>query len=352
MSLGRDMGASLSRGLDDAASAALSLGRVFGRERRIELLEVGGGRFAIEVSRGKSSLAGALHFVDGNFVAESATGPLSLLTGAEIEIVLAAPRFLFRTLELPEKAHGFLDAIVSGQIDRLTPWIAAQAAFGRGASTPISGGRLAVTVAATALSGIAPFVDAARAFKPKGIVVSVAAEASADRIVVLARRTYRDGRLRRARSMLVGGMALAVSAAMICSALWLFVGGSLSAARDAVERQISERRADLAGRRGVAASAASMLAQRKRQDPSSVVILEQLSRALPDDTYLTRMKIEDGKLEIAGQSREAPSLIEILEQTGSFRRATFSAPTTQAAGADEEQFQIEAEIGPKQKATR
>ena len=71
-----------------------------------------------------------------------------------------------------------------------------------------------------------------------------------------------------------------------------------------------------------------------------------LSQALPDDTYLTELRVADGKLEITGVTREAASLIQIIEQTDQFKNATFFAPTTRAPLEVGEQFHIEAQIVP------
>ena len=39
---------------------------------------------------------------------------------------------------------------------------------------------------------------------------------------------------------------------------------------------------------------------------------------------------EDNKLRLSGVTKDAPSLISLIEQSGRFTRATFSAPTTQS----------------------
>ena len=60
---------------------------------------------------------------------DSAAEVGSRLAGGQIELILARRRFVFRSLELPQQAADFLDAIVRSQIDRLTPWNPSQAAL-------------------------------------------------------------------------------------------------------------------------------------------------------------------------------------------------------------------------------
>jgi len=77
-----------------------------------------------------------------------------------------------------------------------------------------------------------------------------------------------------------------------------------------------------------------------------VIVLEALSQTLPDDTFLNELRIENGKVQIAGLTRDAPALIRLIEQSQHFTRATFFAPTTRAASEDRERFHIEAHIEP------
>ena len=80
---------------------------------------------------------------------------------------------------------------------------------------------------------------------------------------------------------------------------------------------------------------------------TGVIVLEALSRVLPDHTYVTEMHLAGNKLQIAGITRDAPSLIPLIEQSQHFRRATFYAPTTRAPSDPGERFHIEARVEPK-----
>jgi general secretion pathway protein L len=77
-----------------------------------------------------------------------------------------------------------------------------------------------------------------------------------------------------------------------------------------------------------------------------VLALEALSKILPDQTYVTELRVEGNKLRLTGVTRDAPALIELIEQSGRFTRATFFAPTTRSSSDTGDRFHIEAIIRP------
>jgi general secretion pathway protein L len=80
--------------------------------------------------------------------------------------------------------------------------------------------------------------------------------------------------------------------------------------------------------------------------PSSVIVIEALSQLLPDDTYLTELRILGDKLQIVGVSSDPPGLIRLIEQSPHFSQATFFAPTTRAPSETRDHFNIEAHLEP------
>ena len=75
-------------------------------------------------------------------------------------------------------------------------------------------------------------------------------------------------------------------------------------------------------------------------------MLDALSQVLPDHTFVTELHLAGAKLQIVGITRDAPSLIPLIEQSQHFTHATFYAPTTRAPSDPGERFHIEAKVEP------
>jgi general secretion pathway protein L len=153
--------------------------------------------------------------------------------------------------------------------------------------------------------------------------------------------------VRRLRRKLVALLVVAGAAFAVSAGAAMVVGNDLEAQRFDLERRIAMRRADLiSGRGSIADEALAGLDARKRATPAGVIVLEALSQTLPDDTYLSELRIEGAKVQIAGLTRDAPALIRLIEQSQHFTHATFFAPTTRAPTDNRERFHIEAHIEP------
>ena len=153
--------------------------------------------------------------------------------------------------------------------------------------------------------------------------------------------------MRRWRRILIGGLALACVTSAAAAAAAIFVGGALEAQQEALQQDIATRRAALVGGRGSEAEQAlAALDEKKHATPPDVIVIETLSKTLPDTAYLTGLRIEDNKLQIDGLAGDAPGLIQLMEQSRYFTHARFTAPTTNAPGEHGERFHIEAHVEP------
>jgi len=276
-------------------------------------------------------------------------GWAKMLRGSRAEIILHANRFLFCPLELPKRAVEFLDGIVRGQIDRLTPWSPGEAVFSWTPPRGAPNDRIELTVAATARALVASYVQALADLGVASVaVLAVAPDAGPDSAPIKvfeqrARGLFEIDRIRRAlvAAFLVSGLTAAITMGYSAFAL-----DSQDTEQKALSQKVATRRAALRASPESAVSAQRMLGRCKQSIPSNVIVLEALSQILPDHTFITELRIEGDKLQIVGVTRDAPALIALIEQSPHFTHATFYAPTTRTPGDPGERFHIEAQIKP------
>jgi general secretion pathway protein L len=265
--------------------------------------------------------------------------------GSQIEVVMRSDQTLFRAIDFPKAAADFLEGMVRAQIDRLTPWMASDAVFGMTAPEPIAGERITLIVAATSQQKIQPLLKLAatlQAASVTGLVEPGEAARASEPIRIFQRSLGSAGMVdipRLLRRTLLGA-SLAAAASLAIAA---HVGSALDSEEQELSRLSAQRRAALRANQG-GGSAETLLAQRKQTSPSTVMVLEAISRALPDSTYVTELRIEGDKMQVVGLTLDAPSLIKLIEQSPQFTRATFFAPTTRGQSEPGERFHIEAHI--------
>jgi general secretion pathway protein L len=284
---------------------------------------------------------------DGVIAPADAARLAPLLSRARVEIVLRRERFLFRPLQLPRRAADFLEAIIRSQIDRLTPWSPTEAAFGFLPAPDGASEQMQVTIAATSRSLLSPFVKALSGLGVESVSISTKApEAGAPFIKVLEQKiegAVEAQRLRRGLALVIGAFGVLAIASI---ALAFIAGGELQARRDEIDHRIAERRAALHRGNDANSAAALALQRKKHETPSTVIVYEELSRILPDDAYLTELRIQGDKAQIVGIARDAPELIHLIEKSPHFKAATFFAPTTRTPADPGQHFFIEAHIQP------
>ena len=342
--------------LDQVAEAVLAVVARFVTKPSVCLVEGEHDRFAVLASE-KRETAGSddaeLQIENGTIVGRRSPQVEAALRGGHVELVLQPDRFVFKPLELPSRAAEFLGGVVRSQIDRLTPWDADHAAFGF--STPVEAGtdRIAVTVAATAKAMLVPVVNAFTSLGARSVTIRTPApQAAADMpaITVMEENIARILDLRVARRILLAVLALAFLISATADITAAIVAGRLQARQDELARRISQRRAVALTARDAPGDPKTLaeraLVQRKNGAPSTVIALEILSQILPDNTYVTELRIEGDKLRLSGITRDAPGLIRRIEQTRHFSQATFFAPITRSASESGDRFAIETRMEP------
>lgn len=88
---------------------------------------------------------------------------------------------------------------------------------------------------------------------------------------------------------------------------------------------------------------ARFLQDKKHTEPVLVDALEELSRVIPDGTWLNGLQFNNRRVIIQGQSPSASSLIQRIEASAFFQNVSFVSPVTKDTANGLERFQIAAD---------
>jgi len=121
---------------------------------------------------------------------------------------------------------------------------------------------------------------------------------------------------------------------------------AVEAMRAEVEKSNTEARQVAALRKTLADSiaGANFLSDKKRNNPLTVALIDDLSRRLPEDTFLERLQIENGDVQLQGQSKEAAKLIALLGASTCLGDPRLQGQIQPDARTGKERFQIVADI--------
>src|SRR5260370_10834391 len=327
MKLFQTIGAILNAWTSSVAAAIIAAFDRVVSPRVVRLIEDDKGDFVGETAAKSENVPARIAFADGTL---SAPNLAPTFRGSRVEIVLQPKRFVFRPLELPARAADFLDGIGRAQIDRLTPWSASEAVFGCSPAVESGAESITTVIAATTRKVAMTYVQAVSIFHPAAVAVCTdVAERNVGRVKVFEQKARGHLDAARLSRALMVGLGVTAACALLSLVAAVYMAEYLGGPEDELALQISQRRAAIrASSDGGDRSPIAALERRKYETPASVIVLDALSQVLPDHTYVTELHLAGAKLQIAGITRDAPSLIPLIEQSQHFTRATFYAPTT------------------------
>lgn len=297
--------------------------------------------------------SGAHQSFSGSVLSEQAL-PSELVRAAQrayVMLELGRDETVARRMSVPAQARDLLPGIVRNQIERLSPWRAAQAYYGFEAQPGADPTTLDVRILITPRATVD---EACQRLAAQGVTVDVVlGEASAGAVRLWSRLGEADGvRVRRLRWSIGGAIAAVVGIAVALN-IWAFLAGAAAETEsEEIGAEIARLQRQVKGTYSPQSIAALPVAERawalKETSVVAAILIEALSRALPDSAYLTELNIEGTTVRIAGIATDAPALIAPLEQSGPFKEVHFYAPTTRSADGARFIFHIEARVEPHQ----
>lgn len=92
------------------------------------------------------------------------------------------------------------------------------------------------------------------------------------------------------------------------------------------------------------ADGSRFLVQKKQSNLLVVQVINEVSRILPDQTWLNRLDIAGDEIQLQGQSSSAAALIALIEESPMLHNARFRSPVIQIPQTDEERFHLSADV--------
>jgi general secretion pathway protein L len=92
------------------------------------------------------------------------------------------------------------------------------------------------------------------------------------------------------------------------------------------------------------ADASRFLVEKKATAVMAVELIDEVSRILPEHTWITRLNLSETELQLQGQSSSSASLIAAIESSPHFENVRFPSPVVQIQGTNNDRFHIAASI--------
>lgn len=275
-------------------------------------------------------------------------GPLSALLAQpsrqgwrETWLELPARHVLLRNTSLPAQVRDKLHQVLAYELDRLTPFPAAEVYFDARILGPVArGAKLRVEVAVCRRDDVSDWLERLREGRsPAARLTWEGAWPEANLLPAAERpRPSIAGTL--LTQLLVVFVLLLLAAALI-TPLWQrqqtqeALDTELRRVRSAAV-QVEDVREELERAR----LGSVEVLNRKLEQPRMTDLLKELTELLPDGTWVQTLNVRDGEVDIRGESNQATALIGRLESGPGISAVRFRSPVMQVATTGMERFHI------------
>jgi len=265
-----------------------------------------------------------------------------------LALLLPAHAVLRRVLQLPVAARGKLHQVAGYEMDRQTPFGAAQVYYAvRELARPVVAGRCAVELLVVRRDTLDPLLARLRTLGITVDAVDLAHDAGRLGVDLLPpdQASHRTRPRRRLNLMLAAACVLLLLLAM---GGWLHNRESALAQMQAQVEAMRGEAQQVAGLRKQLqddAGAAGFLAQRKARRATVLGVLLDLTKRLPSSAWLERFSLDDnGQIGFQGQSPQAAKLLDLLKGSPLIDNANFQGSIQSDPSTGKERFYMVAQL--------
>lgn len=327
----------------------LRLRELFGlaRERLLLQVDEGGLRLSIDGNSGVRAL-GMLPAPPADGV-EDPLAPLLAQRVAKLPrwLLLPAGSALRRQMPLPAAAADRLREVLGFEIERQTPFPAAEVEYDARLLGHRADGQLDAELVVVPRQALEARLAALGPLATTLTGVDVDAGSGEGLGVNLLPGARRH---RRVDPWMGWNLALALVAVVaIAAGLWQVLDNRRAAA-EAFEAEVEQAAVRA---RGAAAQRQALvdlvegmafLESTRAARPTTVEVMDELARRLPDSTYLEKLSIEDTRILLIGLSNEAPSLVQRLEGSPLWRSPALAGALQPDPRSGRDRFTLTAEL--------
>ncbi len=264
-------------------------------------------------------------------------------------VLLPSDQALYKLLTLPVMATSDLRDALAFQIDRQTPFSPDDVYFDyRIRDRDNAAKRLSVELVVAPRPVVERAVALARRLGVDPASVGIGSANGTDLLSLNLLPRSMARRQRNLRPL----VSLLVVVALFAGA-WAVAQAAL-ARQEAVAAALSERvdlarqRADkiaaLKNQRDALIRESQFLSERKAHAPKPVLFVEELTRALPDHTWLFHLQQDGNRLRLSGYTSDASALIGLVGDLPMFNDPKFGSPVTHDPRRDKDRFNLVVEI--------
>ena len=264
----------------------------------------------------------------------------------EVALRVSAKQALRRTLAMPLAAETNLRAVLAFEMDRYTPFKAEHVYYDFAVLARNPEKRsLQVALTVVPRKAIDPLVQALRSWglEPTSLEVQ-GADAEGLNLLPAAQRALGRGGARWQLGVLAG-----IAALLLVTALALPVAQKMQTV-DRLQKEVEEIRKEAL----LAAQVRKQLEQldaeesalliRRNQRPAAIDVLQEMTRLLPDQSWLNQLELAGTRVKIHGEAPNASELVTSIENSALFKGASFDGSVTRDPKADRERFAISATV--------
>jgi len=268
--------------------------------------------------------------------------------GKNTRIVLLVPKvdILKKKMVLPKTAGTNLHQILGFEIDRKTPFSFDQVFYDHIVEKmDVEQNLLHVQLYVTAKKSIEPLIKRLNSWGIKPDSIDITGSTASNGVILAPADEYQPNKNENHTTLILSGTAFCLFIALLYVPL-IFHEREINK----LEKQVTERRdivfqlKELTEKKNNTLNKALFLNDKRKDQIPVIAILNELSRNIPDDTWLTRFSMTNGEIQLQGESSSASSMIHIIESSNYFSDSSFRSPITQNIKTKKDKFNLSAKL--------